>query len=233
LNQPSPPVSAVRIEFQGEETPEYGVMVLYIQNDTVVKEVELSLEGVKEHGALTVWDASLYSKFVAIIMGTGPPLESGAPPVVGNYNLTVASTGAFLHIGDLNVGGVLYPVMAASNSTITAFNSNTTAFWFNVSGPEGSSGWCNLTVPVGLNQSGYVVFVGSSQVTPMVICNGTHYFIYFTYTHSEHRITVATEGEPPPPFVPEFQFFLASVLLMAVLLAYLARGGRIKGAATR
>jgi hypothetical protein len=46
----------------------------------------------------------------------------------------------FSHIGDLDIGGVPYPVWAASNSTITNFNFNGTAFWFNVTGREGTWG---------------------------------------------------------------------------------------------
>jgi hypothetical protein len=124
----------------------------------------------------------------------------------------------FHHIGDLNIDGAIHPVAAASNSTITAFNSNSTAFWFNVSGPEGTAGYCYIAVPMGLNQSPYVVLLNGSIWPYTASGNGTHHFIHITYSHSESVITVQTLGELP--FVPEFPAgLLIAILIPATLTA--------------
>jgi parallel beta-helix repeat protein len=122
----------------------------------------------------------------------------------------------FQPIGDLNISGILCPIVAVSNSTISGFSFNNTAFWFNVSGMEGASGYCAIIVPTGLNLSDYVVYINGTSWPYTLSSNGTHYYIHITYTHSKSEITVQSLGG----FVPEFPFLGTTILLAAAVIIF-------------
>ncbi len=99
-------------------------------------------------------------------------------------------------------GGVNYNATITSNSTAYGlnFNDTTKTFSFNVSGPAGTTGYINITIPKNMldvdpAQTPYVwevILDGVPQLATSfsVTTNATHTFIYFTYTHSDHSIAI-------------------------------------------
>jgi hypothetical protein len=105
--------------------------------------------------------------------------------------------------------GGTYNVPILTNSTVTnfAFDPNATQVAFNVTGPTGSTGFCNVTVPRNLLNAGAlsdwtVIFDGETlnQGEFSITENAQYAFIYLNYTHSEHQIII--KGTQ---VLPEFQ----------------------------
>jgi hypothetical protein len=105
--------------------------------------------------------------------------------------------------------GGTYNVPILTNSTVTnfAFDPNAMQVAFNVTGPAGSTGFCNVTVPRNLLNAGAlsdwtVIFDGRTlnQGEFSVTENAQCAFIYLNYTHSEHQIII--KGTQ---VLPEFQ----------------------------
>jgi hypothetical protein len=121
---------------------------------------------------------------------------------------------------------VTYYVATESNSTVTNFNFSQPGYrvYFNATGEDGTTGYTNVTIPKNLldvdpGQPPYdwIVAVDFVNMTsaPTSTDNGTHSFVYFTYTHSEHRIDVIGNW-----VVPEFSaLIMALIILVATIIA--------------
>jgi parallel beta-helix repeat protein len=113
--------------------------------------------------------------------------------------------------------GETYHVTTICNSTISTFQCDNVAkeISFNVSGSDGSLGFCRVTIPniivQDFWQGSYTVLVDGEE--PWAIGNwtyGTNTYIHLIYLHSEHQVSI----------VPEFSLFLILPLFMtATLLA--------------
>jgi hypothetical protein len=90
----------------------------------------------------------------------------------------------------MEVDGLTYTINVRTNSTIVSesFNYNSTAFQFNVTGMGVS--FCNITVPVNLNKTAYMVYVNGAQMPCNITTNSTQYFIYLNNNLSSYLITV-------------------------------------------
>jgi parallel beta-helix repeat protein len=102
-------------------------------------------------------------------------------------------------------------VQIVSNSTISDFQYNGKAILFNVSGANGTTGFCNMHIPTSLINGTLPVFINGTQVQYSLLpnSNGNQTYLYFTYTYSTEKATV-----------PEFSSFLILPLFMiATLLA--------------
>jgi hypothetical protein len=116
--------------------------------------------------------------------------------------------------------GVNYSViLSSSNSTITnfIFNQPSKQISFEVSGEKGNSGYCNVTIPKTLLRGEpWIVRVNGTNWNFVSTSNGTHSFLYFTYTHAS-TFQVVIQGTW---VIPEFPPFLILPLFMvATLLA--------------
>ena len=117
-------------------------------------------------------------------------------------------------------GGTIYPFELRSNSTVFEidFRPLQRLISFNITGLDGTIGFCNVTLPNSLLedlwQGNCMVFVDGKQ--PLTIVNWTDEtftYIYFTYQQSQHEVTI----------VPEFPSFLILPLFMITsLLAVIA-----------
>lgn len=103
-----------------------------------------------------------------------------------------------------------YNVQTICNSTISDFQFNGTAIRFNVSGENGTTGFCRICIPTALMNGIYRVFVNSTEVTcNLLTCsNNTYSYLYFNYTHSTQEVII----------IPEFPPFLIPPLMIATLL---------------
>jgi parallel beta-helix repeat protein len=87
-----------------------------------------------------------------------------------------------------------YTISIESNTTITNAFATRGALHFETSGPDGTIGYINVTLPVDLNKTAIIVFVDDIEITPppfpIITTNSTHYFIYFEFIQSTHEITI-------------------------------------------
>jgi len=103
-----------------------------------------------------------------------------------------------------------YHVTTISNSTISDFEFNGTAICFNVTGIDGTTGFCRICIPTALMNDTYRVYVNSTEVpcTLLPESNTTHSHLYFTYNHSTQEVVI----------IPEFPSSLVLPLLMSFSL---------------
>ena len=93
-----------------------------------------------------------------------------------------------------------YKITILGNSTINGFNFNQSVrqINFNVTGIDGTAGFCNVTLPKNLTDSPWkgnwtVTVDGFPPILATETTNATHIFLYFTYYHSSRALTVALE----------------------------------------
>jgi parallel beta-helix repeat protein len=86
-------------------------------------------------------------------------------------------------------------VLVVSNSTISDFQFNGTAILFNVSGANGTEGFCNVCVPTALVDSTLIVLVNGTLVRYNLLpsSNRAQTYLYFTYGHSIEQVMITPE----------------------------------------
>jgi len=107
-----------------------------------------------------------------------------------------------------------YRIQSISNSSVSGFQNNATSISFNVTGEDGTAGFCRICIPTALMNATYRVFVNGTeaQYDLLPFSNSTHNYLYFTYSHSTQEVIVA----------PEFpSFLILPMFMIATLLAIL------------
>jgi len=132
-------------------------------------------------------------------------------PLMGPFNTFDAGTW----------NGTAYNVDVVSNSTVSGFHFNPEEgpfLKFNVTGEEGTVGFCRVTIPKGLLwvEDGWTILAGNESITDCTIFPDENYtYLYFTYNHSTKAIVI--QGTH---VIPEFPSFLVlSLFMIATLLA--------------
>lgn len=115
--------------------------------------------------------------------------------------------------------GKSYFANVTSNSTILHFNFNETerSINFNVSGPDGSKGYCVVKIPNDIMpelwQSNYTVLLDGESLQFENWKDIEDTYIYFTYQYPAHQVII---------IIPEFPSFpILPILMIATLLAFL------------
>jgi parallel beta-helix repeat protein len=142
--------------------------------------------------------------------------------------LPLVPTVSYVHIGDIvDIKSRYHPILAATNSAIPleSFVSNETTFSFNITNTS-NAGYCSLMVEMGINGSAYLIYVDSHEVDYKAANNGTHYFLYFTFSQGFHNILVTTVGSVP--WISEFPVDLILPFFMILTLVTVILGKRIK-----
>jgi len=108
-----------------------------------------------------------------------------------------------------------FNVIVDSNSSVSSFEfrQEDMRIRFTVSGPTGTTGYCNVAIPMGLLKGPWTILV--DNVSPAHVFesdNGTHTFLYFTYTHSTKDVIIRGEW-----VVPEFPTLIPLLLTLAFL----------------
>ena|GEM_PF-1484559 len=106
-------------------------------------------------------------------------------------------------------------VQVICNSTLSDFQFNGTAICFNVTGAEGTTGFCRICIPRALISNAYRIFVNGTEVSYSLLpcSNNTHNYLYFTYGHSTQEVVIITEL-PSTLVLPLF----TSITLIATIL---------------
>ncbi len=104
-------------------------------------------------------------------------------------------------------------VQILSNSTISNFGFNGTAILFDMTGENGTDGFCRISIPLGMMNGPFSVFVNGTQVTYTLIPNSNDSlsYLYFSLHFSTQEITV----------IPEYSAGMVAISLMLVALAVL------------
>ncbi|MGD0159929.1 MAG: NosD domain-containing protein [Candidatus Bathyarchaeia archaeon] len=103
-------------------------------------------------------------------------------------------------------------VQVVSNSTVSDFQFNSTALLFDVTGENGTTGFCRISFPTALINGNLTVFVNGTEVPYNLLpeSNSTESYLYFTYSHSTKQVTI----------IPEFPtFILFPLFIIATLIA--------------
>ena len=100
-----------------------------------------------------------------------------------------------------------YPVAIFSNSTIASFSFSQPLrqISFDVTGLDGTRGFCNVTIPQELlyaSSSEWIVMIDDFLIDYTVEMNATHTWLYFTYSHSTHKVQIIGTLVGPPPSPP-------------------------------
>jgi hypothetical protein len=94
------------------------------------------------------------------------------------------------------VDGVSYNFTTASSSSVTnfAYNDTQKLVSFDATGPSDILGFTNITMPKDLlllpTRDAFVVLFDGDAIYYTRTENATHYFLYFTYSHSAHKIVI-------------------------------------------
>jgi hypothetical protein len=119
-------------------------------------------------------------------------------------------------------------IKTLSNSTVKNFQLHAPEpkITFNVTGPAGSTGFCNVTIPKSLiwTTDSWTVLVDGQPATFSITEDAENTYVHITYQHSEHEITI--EGTD---IVAEFDNVITIMLLafVAALLTVLVVQKRI------
>jgi hypothetical protein len=151
------------------------------------------------------------------------PFKSLETSVPIPYNIT----NGFAHI----IGAIQhtpltgYTVTTKSNSSVSSlsFQPGIPMITFNVTGPHGYTGFCNITIPRSLmwstmGNTGWIVQVDGQTITPTISTDASNTYIYFTYQQSTHYITIVASN-----VVPEFSFIGLIIIMLSALAIALTK----------
>ncbi len=152
-----------------------------------------------------------YPKCLAVFIAMSENCELKSPYMHSLFNVTYDDE--------------VFTVVTTSNSTVHNFNSDLQArnIEFEVTGMNGTSGFCNVTIPNNLLWGEFTVYKNGYLLTKSVDYdqrqNSSHYIIDITYVHSTHTLEIrSSEG------IPEFSTWMAILLISVAFLSATAIG---------
>lgn len=161
---------------------------------------------------------------------TGSDGIGDIPHVINEYNQDNYPLMAPIRIFDAGTwDGRTYFVDVISKSTISDFyfNPHEGPFLrFNVSGGNGTIGFCRVTIPKDLLwvEDGWKVLVGNEPVEYTTIQSENYTYIHFSYNHSTKTVQIIGTS-----VIPEFPSYLPLIFLISTLIATIpAKRHRIK-----
>jgi hypothetical protein len=105
-------------------------------------------------------------------------------------------------------------VQTICNSSISDFQFNDSAISFNVSGENGTTGFCRICIPTALMDGTYKVYVNNTEIPYVLLpfSNSTYSYLYLNYTHSTEEVVITPE-------IPSL--LILPLFMIATLLAVL------------
>jgi len=131
-----------------------------------------------------------------------------------------------LHAHVINADGQQFTVTTFSNASISniALNIEEKALIFNLTGFEGTIGYCNITIPKTLiscdSHSGWQLYIDENPIADFLVAdNDTHTSIYFTYALSSHQVKLVGQQ-----IIPEFlSWHSLTLLIITISIAIVLR----------
>ena len=209
----------------------YGIEIIYSLNNTIFHNNFVdNNQSTYSTGSVNAWDNGVEGNYWSDYTGVDKNHNG-----IGDSPYDVFSTTApnqdryplMAPIKSFNAGtwnNKTYHVDIVSNSTITGFSFNATGktITFNVEGQTGTTGFCRVAIPTSLlwcdNPDAWTVKVGDTLMGNRTVNLRVNYtYIYFSYMHSTHQVTITSTNA-----VPEFQpLFFLPLFVIAILLATL------------
>ncbi|MDH5689046.1 MAG: hypothetical protein OEZ48_14460 [Candidatus Bathyarchaeota archaeon] len=123
-----------------------------------------------------------------------------------------------------------FHVIVYSNSIVSdfSFSQPTKEIGFNVTGTDGTTGFCNVTIPIELLDGAFMVLIDNFNTFYMLTWNETHTFLYFVYSHSTHTVQIIGTN-----VVPEFPTLMVLPLFMIAILVVVMLAKSIRSRACR
>jgi len=145
-------------------------------------------------------------QFKSSTAATGPSPLNLTNTDLSNYyaqpiNHTITNGQVTIHLVEelthtVVVGGVSYNFTTTSSSSVTNFAYDDTEKFvsFDATGPLDIPGFTNITIPKALlalpTSDTFVVLFDTETIYYTRTENATHYFLYFTYSHTSHKIEI-------------------------------------------
>jgi parallel beta-helix repeat protein len=204
-----------------------GIELIYSKNNTIFNNnVEENNSSVTIIGSyFNIWDDEAIGNYWSDYNGTDVNHDgigdsayaidannTDLYPLMGmfnKYNVTYFTPSLVPHYGNVTV---------ISNSSISGFvapiwieHPEIIILTFNVTGTNGSTGFCRVSIPTIMMNGTYHVFVNGTEISYTLLpCSDADYsYLYFSYPHSTEAVTI----------IPEFLSFLVlSFFIMATLI---------------
>jgi parallel beta-helix repeat protein len=160
------------------------------------------------------WDNGCEGNYWSDYNGTDrdPDGIGDAPVVIDANNVdNYPLMGMFSEFDWVSLAAPEQRIQTICNSTISDLVYNGTAISFNVTGEDGTAGFCRIRIPTILLNVTYKVFVNGTEVTYRLLpfSNETCAYLYFNYTHPTERVMIIPEF---PSFLSLPLFFIATLL---------------------
>jgi parallel beta-helix repeat protein len=181
-------------------------------------------------GSVNTWDGgyllggNYWSNYAGVDVSSGPYQNETGSDGIGDTTYVIDAN----NIDRYPLKGMFFDHEATSechvqticSSTLSDFQFNGTAISFNVSGENGTAGFCRICIPTALVNATYRVLVNGTEVLPSLLTcsNATHSYLYFNYTHSTKEVVI----------VPEYPLPLVLLSSMTAILLAAAIGKRRK-----
>ena len=211
-----------------------GISIAYSSNNNIFHNYFLNNTNQTQiTAAINTWDngypsgGNYWSDYTWVDLLSGPYQNETGSDGIGDisYDIGVNNQDNYPLMGMFLDFNVTYPeetyhVNIISNSTVSNFEfvdifilstnpRSVREIHFDVSGKDGTLGFCRICIPTALMNDTYTVFVNGTEVphTLLACSNSTHSYLYFTYNHSTQEVII----------IPEFPTW-ASMLFMVIVL---------------
>lgn len=174
-------------------------VTLYVNETSIDTQTVIGMTPETEITLIFSWNTTGFDLGNYILKANSTIVEGDFNPSNNIYIdgvVTVALTNKVAY--HVFIGGQRFIVEVESTSSISLdynFYPTQKKIGFNIIGETGTGGFCNVTIPVDFLGGPYTVLFDGSPIIPEETTNGTHSFLYFTYTHSTHAHTVEIIGE--------------------------------------
>jgi len=125
--------------------------------------------------------------------------------------------------------GVAYDVSMFTNSSVTnfAFHQPAKTESFEIASENGTTGFCNVTIPKELLNGDFTVWIDDSPINFILTQNLTHSFLYFNYTQTVHKVRIVGTSVIPE-YIPLLSIIILSILATAIVIQRLTILGKSK-----
>jgi len=111
-----------------------------------------------------------------------------------------------------------YNIYVLSNSTAShfSFDPKDTLIQFNLECENGTTGFCNVTIPKDMlnTEDSWTVLVDGTSVTPIIEEDASSTYLYFTYNHSSKTVKIIGTTA-----IPEFPSWTTMLILLVAVMA--------------
>jgi hypothetical protein len=160
---------------------------------------------------------------------TWTPTEGGIYEVMAFWEGDENTLGDMSDIVTLAVQQLVYEVgweeqvfyvVLESNSTVSdfAFDQSDKQISFNVTGSTGTTGFCNVTIPIKLLDGAFMVLIDNVNTFYRLTLDENRTFLHFLYSHSTHNVKIiGTTVVSEFPSLPIISLFMMATLLAVIV----------------